>query len=150
MKIICNRVSELSVLDCFFCFLLRLFIVSLDCPFLIAPSVFSNVFITVSLDCPFLIVASVFSRVYFKIQSYPIASTSKGSTIFLQFSQVFELYMVHYTKNNNKRVILYFCFRAIHGNKICEFEIVRFDSNFILYISLKFPLLTHLHLTVKS
>jgi hypothetical protein len=38
--------------------------VSLDCPFLIAPSVFSNVYLSVSLDCPFLIAPSVFSNVY--------------------------------------------------------------------------------------
>jgi len=34
--------------------------VSLDCPFLIGPSVFSNVCLYVSLDCPLLIVTSVF------------------------------------------------------------------------------------------
>jgi hypothetical protein len=38
--------------------------VSLDCPFFIAPSVFSNVYLSVSLDCPFLIDPSVFSNVY--------------------------------------------------------------------------------------
>jgi hypothetical protein len=44
--------------------------VSLDFPFLIAPSVFSNVYLScvpyvaVSLDCPFLIALSVFSNVY--------------------------------------------------------------------------------------
>jgi hypothetical protein len=44
--------------------------VSLDCPFLIALSVFSNVYLScvpyvaVSLDCPFLIALSVFSNVY--------------------------------------------------------------------------------------
>jgi hypothetical protein len=45
--------------------------VSLDCPFLIAPSVFSNVYLSfvysmmpVSLDYPFLIASSVFSNVY--------------------------------------------------------------------------------------
>ena len=34
--------------------------ISLDCPFLIGPSVFSNVCLYVSLDCPLLIVTSVF------------------------------------------------------------------------------------------
>ena len=47
---------------------------SLDCPFLIAPSVFSNVYfrsvscvpvLPMVLDCPFLIAPSVFSNVYF-------------------------------------------------------------------------------------
>ena len=38
--------------------------VSLDCPCFIAPSVFSNVYLPVSLDCPCLIVPSVFSNVY--------------------------------------------------------------------------------------
>jgi hypothetical protein len=42
--------------------------VSLDCPFVIAPSVFSNVYkkkyLPVSLDCPFLLATSVFSNVY--------------------------------------------------------------------------------------
>ena len=38
---------------------------SLDCPFLIAPSVVFNVYLPVSLDeCPFLIAPSVFSNVY--------------------------------------------------------------------------------------
>ena len=65
--------------------------VSMDCPFLIAPSVFSNVYcvsyvasfsglsifdcpsvfsnvyLPVSLDCPFLIASSVFSNVYLPV-----------------------------------------------------------------------------------
>jgi hypothetical protein len=41
--------------------------VSVDCPFLIAPSVFSNVYLPVSLDCPFLIALSVFSNVYLPV-----------------------------------------------------------------------------------
>jgi hypothetical protein len=49
--------------------------VSQDCPFLIAPSVFSNVYfcpvacvpgLPVARDCPFLIAPSVFSNVYFR------------------------------------------------------------------------------------
>ena len=40
---------------------------ALDCPFLIVPSVFSNVYLSVSLDCPFLIVPSVFSNVYLSV-----------------------------------------------------------------------------------
>jgi hypothetical protein len=43
--------------------------VSLDCPILIAPSIFSNVYFPVSLDCPYLIAPSVFSNVYFIIFS---------------------------------------------------------------------------------
>ena len=39
--------------------------VSLDCSYLIAPSVFSNVYLLVSLDCPYLIAPSVFSNVYY-------------------------------------------------------------------------------------
>jgi hypothetical protein len=46
-------------LDCPFLIIPSVFSVSLDCPFLITPSVFS-----VSLDCPFLITLSVFSYVY--------------------------------------------------------------------------------------
>ena len=41
--------------------------VSLDCQFLIAPSVFSNVYLSVSLDCQFLIAPSVFSNVYLSV-----------------------------------------------------------------------------------
>ena len=41
--------------------------VSLDCPFLIVHSVFSNVYLPVSLDCPFLIDSSVFSNVYLPV-----------------------------------------------------------------------------------
>jgi hypothetical protein len=46
--------------------------VSLDCPFLIAPSVFSNIvysMLPVSLDCPFFIAPSVFSNIEY-IQIY--------------------------------------------------------------------------------
>jgi len=47
--------------------------VSVDCPFLIAPSVFSNVkgqtMLPVSVDCPFLIAPSVFSNVYLHAMS---------------------------------------------------------------------------------
>ena len=44
--------------------------VSLDCPLLIASSVFSNVYLSVSLDCSFLIASSVFSNVYLSCVSY--------------------------------------------------------------------------------
>jgi hypothetical protein len=51
--------------------------VSLDCPFLIAPSVFSSVYLSfvysmmpVSLDCPFLIAPTVFSNVYLSCVLY--------------------------------------------------------------------------------
>ena len=37
---------------------------SLDCPFMIAPAVFSNVYLSVSVDCLFLNAPSVFSNVY--------------------------------------------------------------------------------------
>ena len=40
---------------------------SLDCPLLIAPSVFSNAYLPVSLDCPFLIAPSVFSNDYLPV-----------------------------------------------------------------------------------
>ena len=41
--------------------------VSLDCPFWIAPSEFSNGYLLVSLDCPFLIALLVFSNVYLSV-----------------------------------------------------------------------------------
>jgi hypothetical protein len=51
--------------------------VSLECPFLIAPSVFSNIYLSfvysmkpVSLDYPFLIAPSVFSSVYLSCVLY--------------------------------------------------------------------------------
>jgi hypothetical protein len=48
---------------------------SLDCPLLIAPMVFSNVYLVysmlpVSLDCPLLIAPMVFSNVYLSCVSY--------------------------------------------------------------------------------
>jgi hypothetical protein len=54
---------------CFVCLRLMCLLlpVSLDCPFLIDPSVFSNVYLPVSLDCPFLIAPSVFSNVYLPV-----------------------------------------------------------------------------------
>ena len=51
------RFSGLSIFDCPFGILWRLFTVSLDCLFLIAPSVFSNVYLSCvlcTLCCPFL------------------------------------------------------------------------------------------------
>ena len=56
-------------LDCSFLIVPSVFFdvylpVSLDCSFLIVPSVLSNVYLPVSLDCSFLIVPSVFSNVY--------------------------------------------------------------------------------------
>jgi hypothetical protein len=55
--------------------------VSLDCPLLIVPSVFSNVYLScvVSLDCPFLIVPSVFSSVY--LSCLPYVSSVSGVSI---------------------------------------------------------------------
>jgi hypothetical protein len=107
--VVCRRAHALVFISCawlrivvystFLCMLA----VSLDCPFLIAPSVFSNVYfmgytylgqwplfnerslvqylccgflclvypmLAVSLDCPFLIASSVFSNVYFMGYTY--------------------------------------------------------------------------------
>jgi hypothetical protein len=55
--------------------------VSLDCPLLIAPMVFSNVYLVypmlpVSLDCPLLIVPMVFSNVY--LSCVPYATSFSG------------------------------------------------------------------------
>jgi hypothetical protein len=44
--------------------------VSLDCPFLITSSVFSNVYLSVSLDCPFLIAPTVFSNISNLYENY--------------------------------------------------------------------------------
>jgi hypothetical protein len=41
--------------------------VSLDCPLLVASTVFSNVYLSVSLDYPLLIASSVFSNVYLSV-----------------------------------------------------------------------------------
>jgi hypothetical protein len=59
--------------------------VSLDCPFLIAPSVFSNIYLSVSLDCPFLIVSSVFSNVYLSVSlDWPfLIASSVFSNVYL-------------------------------------------------------------------
>ena len=61
------NVSWLSILDCPYSFLSRLFMfpLSLDCPFLIAPSFLWRLFmLPLSLDCPFLIAPTVSSDVY--------------------------------------------------------------------------------------
>ena len=62
--------------------------VSLNCLFLIAPSVFSNVYLLVSLDCPFLIAPSVFSNVYLSVSlDCPfLIAPSVFSNIYLPFS----------------------------------------------------------------
>ena len=51
----------------FICLVHPMLPVSLDCPFLIASSVFFNVYLSVSLDCPFLTASSVFSNVYLSV-----------------------------------------------------------------------------------
>ena len=67
--------------------------VARDCPFLIAPSVFSNVYFrpagvaSVSGLCPFLIDPSVFSKVYFRpVSCVPgVASVSVLSNLGFPF-----------------------------------------------------------------
>jgi hypothetical protein len=59
--------------------------VSLDCSFLIAPSVFSNVYLVypmlpVSLDCPLLIAPMVFSNVY--LSCVPYVTSFSGLSFF--------------------------------------------------------------------
>jgi hypothetical protein len=94
-------VSGLSILDCPFGFLLTFIFVlclvnpvlpvSLDCPFLIVPSVsLTFIFVLclvypalpVSLDCPFLIAPSVFSNVYFRpVSCVPGVTSGSGLSI---------------------------------------------------------------------
>jgi hypothetical protein len=60
-----NVRENLPILDCPYCFLSRLFMLplSLDCPFLIAPTVFSHVYLCCHcLDCSFLIAPTIFSH----------------------------------------------------------------------------------------
>jgi hypothetical protein len=59
--------------------------VSLDCPLLIAPMVFSNVYLLypmlpVSLDCPLLIAPMVFSSVY--LSCVPYVTSFSGLSFF--------------------------------------------------------------------
>ena len=111
--------SGLSILHCPFSFL---WIVhsslalqfSLDCPFFIAPSVFSNVVYTmlpVSLDCPFFIAPSVFSGLF--IRHCPFSFLwIVHSSLPLQFSLTFLYYrtkcvfevLVIYLINYNKPI----------------------------------------------
>jgi len=68
-----------------------MFPVSLDCTFLIAPSVFSNIYLSPvlfvpnasrSLDCQFLIVPSVVSNVYLShVSCVPNIASVSGLTI---------------------------------------------------------------------
>ena len=71
MFCVCLRivVSNIYCIVFLFCFSSSVLPVSLDCPILIAPSIFSNVYFSVSLDCPYLIAPSVFSNFYFIIFS---------------------------------------------------------------------------------
>ena len=70
--------------------------VFLDCPFLIATSVFSNVYLScdlcpmlpVSPDCPFLIATSVFSNVYLSCDLCPMLSVSPDC-LFLIATSIF-------------------------------------------------------------
>jgi hypothetical protein len=71
--VFCSFLCGFCVFICFVFFVLFVFVlclvcpilaVFLDCLFLIALSVFSNVYLPVSLDCSFLIAPSVFSNVY--------------------------------------------------------------------------------------
>ena len=76
----------------------RLATVSLDCPFLIAPSVVSRLF-TVSLDCPFLIAPLVFSYVSF---------TTNILRKRRNFDEVFVILLIRYTKRKNVQMVLKF------------------------------------------
>ena len=72
--VVCVLWCQTHIVLCF-CFVFLRFVypvlpVSLDCPYLIAPSVFSNVYLPVSLDCPYLIAPSVFSNVYLPVSLY--------------------------------------------------------------------------------
>ena len=73
----------LSIFDCPF-----VLPVSLHCPFLIVPSVFSNVYMSVSLHCPFLIGLSVFSSVYMSVSLHCpfLIAPSVFSNIYLSVS----------------------------------------------------------------
>jgi hypothetical protein len=89
-----TRISRLSILDCSFGFLLRLFTayyvlclvypmlsVSLDCPFLITPSVFSNVYLLPTMPCALC------------TQCYPCLWTVH-SWLLLRFSLTFIYYLL--------------------------------------------------------
>jgi len=68
--------------------------VSLDWPFLIASSVFSNVYLPVSLDWPFLIASSVFSNVYLPVSlDWPFSiASSVFYNVYLLMRCEFELF----------------------------------------------------------
>ena len=67
------------------CVLCTKFFKCLDCPFLIASSVFSNVYLSISLDCPFLIASSVFFNVYLSV-SQDCPASSVFSNVYLSVS----------------------------------------------------------------
>jgi hypothetical protein len=62
--------------------------VSLDCTLLVAPSVFSNVYLSVSLDCTLLVSPSVFSNVYLSVSldCTLLVSPSVFSNVYLSVS----------------------------------------------------------------
>ena len=68
---VCAQRCPTHIVLCLFFVYLHLvysmLLVSLDCLFLISPSVFSNVYLSVSLDCLFLIAPSVFSNLYLSV-----------------------------------------------------------------------------------
>ena len=82
--------------------------VSLDCPFLIAPSVFSTVYwLPVSLDCPILIAPSVLAAVYWLPVSlhcpFLIDTSGFSNVIFCHTYVVYVLsprYKVHFTRKS--------------------------------------------------
>ena len=92
-------VSGLSTSDCPF-----VLPVSLDCPPLIAPSVFSNVYclclvypmLPVSLDCRLLISPSVFSNVYCLCLVYPMLPVSMNCSLLIAPSCCQCLWIVHF------------------------------------------------------
>ena len=94
-KVLLNKLCTFPIVCCVFVLFVlctyTMLPVSLDCPFLIVPSVFSNVYLSCVhyvasfsglsiFDCPCLIVLSVFSNVYLSYVHY-VASFS-GLSIF--------------------------------------------------------------------
>ena len=90
---------------CVLCLVYLMLPASLDCPFLIDPLVFSNVYLScvlyamlpLSLDCPFLIAPSVFSNVYLSCVLCLMLSVSLDCTFLIVpsvFSNVNVLYIL--------------------------------------------------------
>ena len=98
--------------------------VSLDCPFLVVPSIFSNFYLSVSLGCPFLDDPSIFSNFYFCRCLWVVHSCL---TLWL-FFQIIKLFISLLTEGSQT---FPFSFTVLSVNSCVDFMSVNHSPSFL-------------------